>query len=483
MVVLGALRSLSLAFILKSTKHAPKGFQGPLLFLFTVLIAVDHTNMHRHKSLHKFLEANPTPPSKEFDYAEWRSFSIESFRELVNKHPEVAVRMLRFVFMGKELRDLGQRNVGEAVQAAFTARGAFESEASLRAEVAQLERIIEPLGPFSPTPTAFDYLRPNNPKTNPMPLTPIYYPLVVQVPKFLVRLATDMVLRVQGYSKRRDASTGIVYWSRTSDINAPTALFFHGIGMGLVPYLHFVPSFASDVPNAILVEFPGISAHPLREDKLPPYPACDEIAASIRAHLKMTLNASSKIVAVAHSFGTMVLSAIMNKHPDTFDASVYIDPVNFFAGAWALAPILYIPISLRVFLDCIWTLDVFKFVTHLAAGDIYTQHLIKNVQEFGEYASRQNDDTCLVVLSGNDPLVDAHGIQVTCKASTEVWLNKNYMHGDVVVRPEFHRKLKAWVDGVVRKWQVQENSFVNSFKKGDLRRTSASCGSLSRIGA
>lgn len=87
----------------------------------------------------------------------------------------------------------------------------------------------------------------------------------------------------------------------------------------------------------------------------------------------MTLNASSKIVAVSHSFGTMVLSAIMNRHPDTFDASVYIDPVNFFAGAWALAPILYIPISLRVFLDCIWTLDVFKFVTHLAAGDIYTQ--------------------------------------------------------------------------------------------------------------
>ena len=78
------------------------------------------------------------------------------------------------------------------------------------------------------------------------------------------------------------------------------------------------------------------------------------------------------------------------------------------------------------------------------------------MQEFGEYASRQNDDTCLVVVSGKDALVDAHGVKASCKDSTEVWLNENYMHGDIVVRGEFHKKLKNWVDGVVRKWQVEE---------------------------
>jgi hypothetical protein len=70
----------------------------------------------------------------------------------------------------------------------------------------------------------------------------------------------------------------------------------------------------------------------------------------------------------------------MNSHPDTFDATVYMDPVNFFAGATSLGPILYVPITLGVFIECIRSLDVFKFVTHLAAGDVYTQHLIKNVR-------------------------------------------------------------------------------------------------------
>lgn len=73
----------------------------------------------------------------------------------------------------------------------------------------------------------------------------------------------------------------------------------------------------------------------------------------------------------------------MNYCPDTFNAAAYLDPVDFFAGA-SLGPILYIPLSLPVFIDCIITHDPFKFVTHLAAGDIYTQHLIKNVQEVRE---------------------------------------------------------------------------------------------------
>ena len=68
------------------------------------------TSRRRHRSLHKFLEANPTPPSKDFDYSEWRSFSIESFTKLVNEHPEVAIRMIRFVFQGKEVRSSEERS-------------------------------------------------------------------------------------------------------------------------------------------------------------------------------------------------------------------------------------------------------------------------------------------------------------------------------------------------------------------------------------
>jgi hypothetical protein len=80
------------------------------------------------------------------------------------------------------------------------------------------------------------------------------------------------------------------------------------------------------------------------------------------------------------------------------------------------------------------------------------------------------------VLSGNDPIVDALGIKATVKDSTECWMYENHMHGDVVVRPAFHKRLKKWVDAQVSKFEVEESSFM--LGKGNLRRASASCSQL-----
>ena len=355
----------------------------------------------------------------------------------------------------------------------------YESPEAFEHDVRVLERMIEPLGEFNAKETNFPALTPNNPRTNPMRLTPIKYPLVVTIPKLFVRLAADATMRhLQGFSKRV-CKTGLVYWSRTTDINRPTLMFFHGIGMGMVPYLAFVPSFSRDVPNVILVEFPGISGHRLRSQS-PPYPTVEEQALSVRSHLRATVAPKSKCICVSHSFGTMVLSSIMNVYPETFDATVYLDPVNFFAGATSLGEILYVPLDVPVFIDCIKKRDPFKFVTHLAAGDIYTQHLIKNVQEFGEYASRQNDEKCLVVLAGSDPLVDAYGVRDTLKETTEVWLYENYIHGDIIVRPEFHRRLKGWIDDVVKKLEEKPKTFLlTKQEKEKMKRSSQSCSQLS----
>ncbi|GMI09300.1 hypothetical protein TrVE_jg5819 [Triparma verrucosa] len=475
-----ALRSLSLSLILYVT-HTKVERPGPLLFLFAMLINLDTTKMNRFQALIDYLEANPTPPSKSFVYKSWRQFAIAKFTTLVEEHPEIAIRMIKFVFFQKSsLSLLSKRNVAVALHAVFMSRGVYESKDSFEHDVKILEHIIEPLGEFSKEETNFESLRPNNPKTNPMKLTPINYPLVITIPKFVVRVAANATMRhVQGFT-RRNCSTGLVYWSRTRDINRPTLVYFHGIGMGMVPYLAFVPAFARDVPNVILIEFPGISGHKLREGS-PPYPTVEEIALSLRAHLKATVAPKSKCIGVSHSFGTMVLSSIMNYYPDTFAATVYLDPVNFFAGATSLGPILYIPLSVPVFIDCIKKRDPFKFVTHLAAGDIYTQHLIKNVQEFGEYASRENDDICLVVLSGNDPLVDARGVRDTLKPSTETWLYENNIHGDIIVRPEFHKRLKSWIEDVCEKLENEAKPLfvVTKAKDGLLRRSSASCSQLS----
>ena len=204
-----------------------------------------------------------------------------------------------------------------------------------------------------------------------------------------------------------------------------------------------------------------------------------QIALCIRSHLKDTISPRSKCIGVSHSFGTMVLSAIMNSHPSTFAATVYLDPVNFFPGATSLGPVLYIPLSVSVFLSCVWQGDWFKFITHLAAGDIYTQHLIKNVQEFGEYASRENDLISLVVVSGNDPMVDAEGVRDTLKDSTECWMYSNHIHGDVIWRPYFHKRLKGWIDDCIEKHLSYKGT--GEFAKGELRRASASCSQLKYV--
>ena len=67
---------------------------------------------------------------------------------------------------------------------------------------------------------------------------------------------------------------------------------------------------------------------------------------------------------------------------------------------------------------------------------------------FGEYANQEKDENGLVVLSGRDHLVDARAVRDTVKEGTEVWFYEEYMHGDIIVRDEFYRRLGEWVKGV-----------------------------------
>mmetsp|Transcript_15190 Transcript_15190/g.28318 ORF Transcript_15190/g.28318 Transcript_15190/m.28318 type:complete len:250 (-) Transcript_15190:14-763(-) len=224
-----ALRSLSLSLILYVT-HTKVERPGPLLFLFAMLINLDTTKMNRFQALIDYLEANPTPPSKSFDYKSWRQFAIAKFTTLVEEHPEIAIRMIKFVFFQKSsLSLLSKRNVAVALHAVFMSRGVYESKDSFEHDVKILEHIIEPLGEFNKEETNFESLRPNNPKTNPMKLTPINYPLVITIPKFVVRVAANATMRhVQGFT-RRNCSTGLVYWSRTrGDLSARSGAKFFG---------------------------------------------------------------------------------------------------------------------------------------------------------------------------------------------------------------------------------------------------------------
>lgn len=214
-------------------------------------------------------------------------------------------------------------------------------------------------------------------------------------------------------------------------------------------------------PNVILVEFPGISGHSVREAETP-YPSAEETAKSIREHLSVTVAPDSRVIGIAHSFGTMVLSNIMNTFPDTFDRTAYIDPVCFFEGATTLWPVLYSPLTITTFFESLRELDPVKFITHLAAGDIYTQHVIKNVMYFAEYANRGNDVKPLLVLSGKDHLVDTRAVRDCAEEGSEIWFEERWIHGDFLFHPSFQVKLGVWLGEAMKDVLFEQDSSDDS---------------------
>jgi pimeloyl-ACP methyl ester carboxylesterase len=455
------LRSLTLGYLLSSIpshKHASR--HGWMIFLVTSLIAVDSALENSHDSLRLYLQSRPTPRSAGTNISEWRKWSTRKFRWMVANHPAVATRMISFIFWNKDISQISLRNVSVAMRTIFTCHEVYESIDTFEEDVAVVEDILRPLGPFADRSTAYNFVRPNNPVTNPGVLTPLYYPLLVTVPKALIRYATNLYLKlIAQYTAKKCKATSIVYWSRVRNINSPTVVFFHGIGFGIVPYLLMLSSLLRhcEYDNVILVEFPGISGHSLdivsRPPTMPylnrhdvPYPTAREITHSVLSHLSQTLSPNNKVIGVAHSFGTMVLSQIVNTNPETFHHTVYIDPVTFFPGASSLGPCLYAPLTLKTFVRALRDADPIAFITHLAAGDIYTQHIIKQVQQYCEYASKELDKTPpLVVLSGKDHLVDTEAVRDTVRPGTVVWYYDDWVHGDCTMRSDFYQRLGEYL--------------------------------------
>ncbi|GMI08031.1 hypothetical protein TrVE_jg12816 [Triparma verrucosa] len=450
---------------------------GSFMFLLTLLISVDNTKMHKHFEKAKYLQKHRTGYSSTCNIVEWRRWAQARFQGLIDQQPSVAVRTIQHAFWGRPLCELSRRNVAVALRTLFTTYEVYERIDTFEADVKEIETMLSPLHPFSEKPTAHNFIRPNNDVTTPGLCTPIYYPLVVTIPRTMFRLAANaFISHVQGFTRRVDGKTMMVYWSRISDIQKPTVVFMHGIGLGVIPYLHMLSKMCqvAGAPNVILVEFPGISGHSVREEAelgFPPYPSAEEVAKSIREHLSVTVAPHSRVIGIAHSFGTMVLSNIMNTFPDTFSRTAYIDPVCFFEGATTLWPVLYSPLTITTFFESLREVDPVKFITHLAAGDIYTQHVIKNVMYFAEYANRGNDMKPLLVLSGKDHLVDTRAVRDCAKEDSEIWFYENWIHGDFLFHPSFQRRLGVWLGEAMKEVLFEDGEYDG----GNLMKQSKSC--------
>ena len=134
----------------------------------------------------------------------------------------------------------------------------------------------------------------------------------------------------------------------------------------------------------------------------------------------------------------------------------------FFEGATTLWPVLYSPLTPTTFFQSLRDVDPVKFITHLAAGDIFTQHVIKIVMYFAEYANRGNDVKPLLVLSGKDHLVDTRAVRDCATEDTEVWMYDRWIHGDFLFHPSFQIRLGEWLKDAMTESLFEEGAFKQS---------------------
>ncbi|KAF9178720.1 hypothetical protein BGZ51_007465 [Haplosporangium sp. Z 767] len=122
----------------------------------------------------------------------------------------------------------------------------------------------------------------------------------------------------------------IAYWYKPCvDPAIKTPLVFvHGIGLGLVPYIHLIVAMTSISRPLILIELPYVASRLIQTDCMTP----DETYFAIERILKT--HKHSKATFMGHSFGTMICAAVCRASPATspnsiVDGLILADPICF----------------------------------------------------------------------------------------------------------------------------------------------------------
>ncbi|KAG0060649.1 hypothetical protein BGZ89_012081 [Linnemannia elongata] len=127
-----------------------------------------------------------------------------------------------------------------------------------------------------------------------------------------------------------DPSTDLNYWCRApvNPDNKVPLVFLHGIGVGLVQYIHWVIALSTISRPIIMVEVPYVSNKLIKGDCMTP----DETYYAIERILKR--HEYSKATFFGHSLGTMLCAAVCRASPASSSKSIVAglilaDPICF----------------------------------------------------------------------------------------------------------------------------------------------------------
>lgn len=208
-------------------------------------------------------------------------------------------------------------------------------------------------------------------------------------------------------------------------------VFLHGVGFGVLPYLHFLRNIVLRFPAhpVLLVEVPHVALR-----LCPEAVAVDEVARGVRAAL--AARGYEEAVVVGHSYGTFVASRFVQLYPECVHALALLDPVcMLICYPQLLHNFIYRQPTRANFSSVAGALDLVRFV---CSRDLTISQAFCRKFRWSELNLWPEDlpSRAVVVLAARDDLVPAALVQTQLEAAqhpARVLLHPELGHGGLLL--------------------------------------------------
>lgn len=214
-------------------------------------------------------------------------------------------------------------------------------------------------------------------------------------------------------------------------------VFLHGVGLGIMPYLHMMRVIQKALPHnrLMVIEVPHVALRPCSRAS-----RFDEVAAAVK---DMVLKSGAqKCCLVAHSYGTFVASRVVQLYPDIVHSTCLLDPVSMMTCyPQLLANFVY---RSWVFPRCLD--DVVDLVRFACSRDLLISETFCRLFHWTEIMLWPHDlpAKSLVVVAGADDLVPAELVMAQLKMAghpAKVLYHEDLGHGGFLMDFEFQNQI------------------------------------------
>ena len=240
----------------------------------------------------------------------------------------------------------------------------------------------------------------HNAHTMTSPLTFVHKPLIHFIGMKAIHYVYRLFLQKKGFVCSVHSDIIIWKYSHPTSTLKPV-VFFHGFGLGIIPYTEFLLSLTK-TRTVICPELPNIS-----QNKYAHVTSLTDLTCAIQLYLR-PLN--DTYVVIGHSFGTIIMNIFQIAYPDLCASKIYMDPTCFIVHAPHCSKLRsmsceqYVkhsnPLTMKQYLYLL-------FSYYYIFRDVYVQTITKRLM-FMSYMTFENmDESTYVIVATHDNIISA----------------------------------------------------------------------------